>query len=46
MSLSGLKSYVDDLSEHAAYLFVTNNDQDIYESFGGGWANFTDVVPT
>jgi hypothetical protein len=46
MSLSELKSYVDDLSKHAAYLFVTNNNQDFYASFGGDWANFTDVVPT
>ena len=46
MTLDGLKSYVDDLSEHAAYLFVTNNDQDYYESFGSIWSNFTDVVPT
>jgi Spherulation-specific family 4 len=46
MTLSGLKSYVDDLSQHAAYLFVTNNDQDFYESFGSIWSNFTDVVPT
>jgi hypothetical protein len=45
-SLSSLRSYVDTLSEHAAYLFVTNNNQDFYESFGSMWGDFTAVIPT
>lgn len=45
-SLSSLRSYVDMLSEHAAYLFVTNASQDFYESFGAMWSNFTAAVPT
>jgi Spherulation-specific family 4 len=45
-SLSSLRSYIDTLSEHAAYLFVTNSDQDFYESFSSMWSNFTAVVPT
>jgi hypothetical protein len=40
-----LQSFVDQLSERAQYIFITNNDQAFYETFGSDWANFTDVVP-
>jgi hypothetical protein len=45
-SLNALRSYVDTLSEHAAYLFVTNNNQNFYDSFGSMWSDFTAVIPT
>ena len=44
MSRSSLQKFVDQLSERAKYLFVTNLDRDFYESFGPQWANFTEVV--
>lgn len=45
MDTTDLTTFVDQLSDRAAYLFITNNDQDIYETFGSDWVNFTDVVP-
>jgi hypothetical protein len=41
-----LQTLVDQMSQHAEYLFATSNDQDFYESFGSDWVNFTNVVPT
>ncbi|PBP24589.1 spherulin 4-like cell surface protein [Diplocarpon rosae] len=41
-----LKRFVRQISERAAYLFVTDNTEALYEAFGPGWAAFTDVVPT
>lgn len=46
MSTAGLRTFVDQLSQLAEFLFLTNNDEDYYESFGSQWVNFTDVVPT
>jgi hypothetical protein len=45
-STTNLKKFVDDISKHAEFLFITDNTKDFYESFGTGWATFTDVVPT
>ena len=44
-STTNLKNYVEGISEHAEFLFVTDNTKDFYESFGTGWAAFTHVIP-
>jgi hypothetical protein len=46
MDTTDLTAFVDQLSDRAQYIFITNNDQDFYETFGSQWAKFTDVVPT
>jgi hypothetical protein len=46
MNMDNLRQFVDQLSQLAEFLFITNNTQDFYESFGAQWANFTSVVPT
>ena len=45
MSTDDLKKYVSQLSQKAEYVFVTDNSQDFYESFGKEWAKFADAVP-
>jgi hypothetical protein len=40
-----LRSFVDDLSKRAEYLFLTSNDEHYYESFAADWADFIDVIP-
>ncbi|KAL5119597.1 hypothetical protein ACEQ8H_002443 [Pleosporales sp. CAS-2024a] len=45
MSLEQLRQFTRDLSKRAQYLFVTNNSDNIYESFGSDWANFTQAMP-
>lgn len=44
---TNLGNLVDDMSQHAQYLFVTNRDSNIgpYEGFGSDWRSFTDMVP-
>jgi Spherulation-specific family 4 len=46
MDTASLQNFVDQLSQHAEFLFLTDNSQNFYESFGTQWANFTNVVPT
>lgn len=43
---SKLRSFVDDLSKRAEYLFLTSNDESYYEKWGSDWADFTDVIPS
>jgi hypothetical protein len=45
MTSDNLRSYVSGLSKLAQYLFITDNTQDYYESFGSDWAEFASVVP-
>lgn len=45
LSSSDLKNFVTRMSRKAAYLFVTSNDADYYESFGADWEEFVDVMP-
>lgn len=45
MSQGDLRSFVKGVSQLAKYLFVTDNTQDYYESFGSDWSDFTSVVP-
>ena len=46
MGKGKLKSYVNDLSKRAKYLFVTDSNQGYYEKFGENWATFLDVFPS
>ncbi|ORY18989.1 spherulin 4-like cell surface protein [Clohesyomyces aquaticus] len=46
LSMADLKKYVNELSNRAEHLFLTHNNEGVYESFGSQWANFTSVVPT
>ena len=46
MDMDNLRKFVTQLSQLAEFLFITNNSQDFYESFGRQWANFVDVMPT
>jgi hypothetical protein len=46
MDMDNLRHFVDQLSQVAEFLFITNNTQDFYQSFGSQWANFTSVIPT
>ena len=46
MSTSDLKKFVDQLSNIAEFLFVTDNSNNYYESFGTDWTDFAGVVPT
>lgn len=43
---TNLGNLVDDMSQHAGYLFVTSRDSRYYEGFGSNWRRFTDMVPT
>jgi len=44
MDKGKLRSFVDRLSKHAKYLFVTSNDEHYYEKFGTDWVDFTTAV--
>jgi len=44
-SSTNLGKLIDDMSQRAQYLFVTNKDQNFYEGFGSDWRKFTDMVP-
>jgi hypothetical protein len=46
MNLTDLQTLVNQLSQQAEFLFITNKAQDFYESFWSQWANFTNVMPT
>lgn len=46
MADNAFKSYIDELSKGAEYLYVTTNDEHYYESFASDWADFTGAVPT
>lgn len=46
VSKNDLKKFVNRISKRAEFLFVTDNTKNFYESFGAGWADFVEVVPT
>lgn len=46
MSSGYMKKWIGKLSQKAAYLFVTSNDVDYYESFGEDWSTFVGSMPT
>jgi hypothetical protein len=47
MTNSSLRSFVDDLSNRASYLYLTERSTDIYESFNHtGLEQFCSFVPT
>lgn len=41
-----LGKFVDSLSQHAEFLFLTSLTQNYYESFGSQWEEFVDAIPT
>lgn len=45
MDKGKLRTFVDDLSKRAEYLFVTSNKENYYESFAEDWAEFIDAIP-
>lgn len=46
MSEGGLKSFVDDISHRAAYLYLTTRTDQYYEHFDSQLEQFCDAVPT
>jgi len=45
MDVDNLRQFVDQLTQLAEFVFITNNTQDFYESFGSQWTDFTSVMP-
>lgn len=45
-SKTNMQKFVDSLSLHAEYLFVTTADTNYYEAFSASWGGFTEAVPT
>lgn len=45
-SKTNLQKFVDSLSHHAEFLFVTTADANYYEAFSASWKAFTEAVPT
>lgn len=42
---SSLQNYVNELSQHADWLFITNLEKNYYEKFGSDWASFVAAIP-
>ncbi|PVH75792.1 hypothetical protein DL98DRAFT_574803 [Cadophora sp. DSE1049] len=42
---TNMKRFLSEISESAEFLFVTDNTEDFYESFGAGWDGFVKSVP-
>jgi hypothetical protein len=45
-SKTNLQKFVDRISHHAEYLFVSTANKNYYDKFGSSWQDFTDAVPT
>lgn len=45
-SKTNLRKFVDSISHHAEYLYVSTLDVGFYENFGPKWQDFTEAVPT
>lgn len=43
-STADLETYVNQLRDLAEFLFITNNENQVYESFGSDWTEFTDAL--
>lgn len=43
---ANLQKFIDSISHHAEYLFVSTSDKDYYNNFGGKWQQFVKSVPT
>lgn len=41
-----LQKFVDSLSRHAEYLYVSTSNKNYYETFGSKWKDFTRAMPT
>lgn len=46
MSDSNLESFVEDISDRAAYLYLTTRTENYYEHFDSRLQQFCDAVPT
>lgn len=46
MSQGDRRSLADELSQHAEFLYLTDLNQDYYESFGPHWQDFIAAIPT
>jgi hypothetical protein len=45
-SKTNLQKFLDSISHHAEYLFVSTASEDYYNGFGPKWQKFTEAVPT
>jgi hypothetical protein len=45
-SKTNIQKFVDSISHHAEYMFVSTASQNYYEKFGPKWQQFTDAVPS
>ncbi|KAM0719794.1 hypothetical protein Q7P37_003928 [Cladosporium fusiforme] len=45
-SKTNLQKFVDSLSHHAEYLFVTTADANYYNNFSASWEDFTKAMPS
>jgi len=45
-SRTNLQKFVDSISHHAKYLYVSTTDEDYYGRFGSSWRAFAQAVPT
>lgn len=45
-SKTNLQKFIDKISHHAEYLFVSTSNKDYYNSFGPEWQQFVKAVPT
>ncbi|KAH7400446.1 spherulin 4-like cell surface protein [Cadophora sp. MPI-SDFR-AT-0126] len=41
-----MKKFLREISEFAEFLYVTDNTEAFYESFGAGWDDFVESIPT
>lgn len=42
---SSLQNFVNELSQHADWLFITDLGQNYYEKFGSNWKDFVNAIP-
>lgn len=44
LSKNDLSNLINEMSNYAGNLFVTDAAENVYESFGGDWEDFVDIV--
>ncbi|KAE9968422.1 hypothetical protein BLS_005870 [Venturia inaequalis] len=42
---TSLHNFINDLSQHADWLFITNSGANYYEKFGSNWKDFVSAIP-
>ncbi|TID23291.1 putative spherulin 4-like cell surface protein [Venturia nashicola] len=45
LAKASLQNFVNEMSQHADWLFVTNLNKNYYEKFGSNWKNFVSAIP-